>query len=243
MFVDVHSHVVPSGDDGVGSTEEGIELCRGAVRRGTSVLFATPHVWPHLPLTAKREAAIRDAHAEMASQLRSEGLELRLGFELSPSPELLDDDLGRYRLGDLPAALMELPFAGPLGLAQRIAEELEAAAITPVLGHPERADRVHDDPDVVAAFAERGWLLQINATSLLGRHGRDRQEIGWLLVERGHAHLIASDGHRSARPPFLDEAYAAVRERIGERAGALFDGSALGELRGIGDTSLAGGAR
>ena len=176
MFVDVHSHVVPSGDDGVGSTDEGVELCREAARRGTSVLFATPHVWPHLRLTPPRTAAIREAHAEMSATLRQEGLDLRLGFELSPSPELLDEDLTRYRLGDLPAALMELPFAGPLGLAERIAEEMEMAGITPVLGHPERADRVTDDPDVVAGYAERGWLLQINATSLLGRHGPERQE-------------------------------------------------------------------
>lgn len=239
MFVDVHSHVVPSGDDGVGSVDEGIELCREAARRGTTVLFATPHVWPHLPLTPARETEIRDAHAEMSDRLRPEGLELRLGFELSPLPELLDDDLTRYRLGDLPAALMELPFAGPLGLAERIAEEMEAAGIIPVLGHPERADRVHDDPDVVAAFAERGWLLQINATSLLGRHGAERQKMGWLLVERGHAHLVASDGHRTTRPPFLDEAYAAVRERIGERADALFDGSALAGLAARGRVDLA----
>ena len=230
MFVDVHSHVVPSGDDGVGSVEEGLELCREAARRGTSVLFATPHVWPHLPLTVEREAALREAHGRMAERLRSDELELRLGFELTPSPELLEDDLTRYRLGDLPTALMELPFAGPLGLAERIAVEMEAAGVTPVLGHPERADRVNDDPDVVGEWVERGWLLQINATSLLGRHGPGREETGWLLVERGHAHLVASDGHRTTRPPFLDEAYAAVRARIGERAEALFDGSALAGL-------------
>ena len=49
-FVDVHSHVVPSGDDGVQSVEEGLALCRAAAERGTAVLFATPHVWPTLTL-------------------------------------------------------------------------------------------------------------------------------------------------------------------------------------------------
>jgi hypothetical protein len=38
---------------------------------------------------------------------------------------------------------------------------------------------------------------------------------------------VASDGHRTARPPFLDDAYRLVRERVGEEADALFDGSAL----------------
>ena len=30
------------------------------------MLFATPHVWPHLPLTAEREARVRAAFAELA---------------------------------------------------------------------------------------------------------------------------------------------------------------------------------
>ena len=45
------------------------------------MLFATPHVWPHLPLTDAREARVRAAFAELAPRA---GLELRLGFELTP---------------------------------------------------------------------------------------------------------------------------------------------------------------
>ena len=239
MFVDVHSHVVPSGDDGVTSIEAGLELCREAARRGTSVLFATPHVWPQLPLSPEREEAVRSAHADMARRAASYGLDLRLGFELTPTPELLEEDLSRYRLGGLPAALVELPFAGPLDVLERVAEEIEATGLTPVLAHPERADAVIDDPEVASGYAERGWLLQLNATSLLGRHGPEPQETGWLLMERGVAALVASDGHRRTRPPFLDEVYAAARRRIGARAEALFDGSALPLLRTTGRGDLA----
>jgi hypothetical protein len=39
---------------------------------------------------------------------------------------------------------------------------------------------------------------------------------------------VASDGHRQARPPHLDEAYELLVERVGEAANRLFDGSALG---------------
>ncbi len=230
MFVDVHSHVVPSGDDGVGSIEEGLELCREAARRGTRVLVATPHVWPHLTLTPAREEEIRRLHAAMARDVAAVGLDLQLGFELTPARTLLDDDLRRYRLGTIPAVLVELPFTGPLDLAERVAEEIEAAELTPVLAHPERADMVIADPGVARAYHERGWLLQVNATSLLGRHGADAEEVGWFLVEAGAADLIGSDGHRARRPPFLDEAFAVARERVGEEANQLFDGSALRAL-------------
>ena len=87
FFVDVHSHVVPSGDDGAQRVVEGLGLCREAAAHGTAILFATPHVWPHLTLTEERERTIRANYADMAEQAE---LELRLGFELTPAPPLLD---------------------------------------------------------------------------------------------------------------------------------------------------------
>src|ERR671911_2593984 len=113
FFVDVHSHVVPSGDDGVLSREQGLELSERAARRGTGILFATPHVWPSLPMTEEREAAVREAFAEMAPTAARAGLELRLGFELTPTPALLDEDPRRYRLEGTEFVLMEVPFMGP----------------------------------------------------------------------------------------------------------------------------------
>ena len=228
MFWDVHSHVVPSGDDGVGSVEEGLELCAAAARRGTSVLFATPHVGPVYPLTAGRERALRAAYAEMVPAAAAFGLDLRLGFELTPDEALLDEDLGRYALGDLPATLMELPFRGPLELSERVAEAIEAAGTRPVIAHPERSATVQEDFERARGYAERGWLLQVNATSLTGRHGAGPEHAGWWLVDEGLASLVGSDGHRLSRPPFVDDAYALVRDRAGvETADELFGGAAL----------------
>jgi tyrosine-protein phosphatase YwqE len=71
--------------------------------------------------------------------------------------------------------------------------------------------------------------VQVNATSLLGRHGWDAERIAWELVESGDAAIVASDGHRTSRPPHLDEAHELAVERVGEeRARRLFDGSVLG---------------
>jgi len=125
----------------------------------------------------------------------------------------------------------QVPFTGPLGLALRLAEHIEAAGLTPIVAHPERSEEILERPDRVEPFRERGWLLQANATSLLGYHGRACEAAGWRLVEEGAIHLVASDGHRAARPPFLDGAYEAAWNRVGEEAArGLFDGSALEQL-------------
>jgi len=227
-FVDVHSHVVPSGDDGARSIEAGLGLCLEAARHGTRVLYATPHVWPSLTLTPEREEAVRVAHAEMAPALAEHGLDLRLGWELTPTERLLDEEPGRYRLGDLPAVLMEVPFHGSLGLAERLAEHVAGSGLTPIVAHPERAEHVREGLDAVAAFRERGWLIQINATSLLGAHGlelapdadRWREEIhafasgvDWPVEDKG---LTVSFHYRQAEDEdaaleYLDEVAGQAR--------------------------------
>ena len=225
-FVDCHSHVCPSGDDGAATVPEGALLCREAAAHGTAVLFATPHVWPHLTLTETREAEIRERFAELRP---AAGLDLRLGFELTPSVALLGQDPRRYVLEGTDRVLLEVPFTGPADLVFLLAEHVEAAGLQPVVAHPERAESVLDRPAVAEELAERGWALQVNATSLTGRHGLSTQRLAWQLVERGTARLVASDGHRRTRPPELDEAWELAVERLGaERARPLFDGSALG---------------
>jgi protein-tyrosine phosphatase len=224
-FVDCHSHVVPSADDGAPSIEEGLALCRSAARHGTAVLFATPHVWPHLTLTPEREREIRAAYERMRPHA---GLELRLGFELTPTRALLGEDPRRYVLGGTDRVLMEVPFAGSADLLFALAEHVENEDLRPVIAHPERTEVVLDDPSVAEELAARGWTLQVNATSLLGRHGPEPEALGWSLLERELAQVVASDGHRATRPAHLDAAYERAAETLGERALSLFDGSALG---------------
>ena len=225
LFVDCHSHVCPSGDDGAGSVAEGAVLCREAARHGTGVLFATPHVWPQLTLTEERERRVRARFAELAPRA---GLELRLGFELTPHEALLDEDLARYALGGTDRVLIEVPFWAGWDELLLVAAHAEDCGLQPVIAHPERAEVVLARPELADELASRGWPIQVNGSSLLGRHGLATQELGWSLVERGLASLVASDGHRQARPARLDEAYALASARLGKAADALFDGSALG---------------
>jgi protein-tyrosine phosphatase len=222
-LVDCHSHVVPSGDDGAKTLADGLELCDLAAAHGTSILFATPHVWPHLPLTADRERAVRSAYEKLRGRAR---LELRLGFELTPAPPLLREDPARYVLEGTDVVLVEVPFAGPASDLVDLAEHVERAGLTPLVAHPERTEPVLERPELGRELAER-WPLQLNATSLLGWHGRQIEELAWELLDV--ASVVASDGHRPARPPRLDDAYELVKTKVGEEvARPLFDGSALG---------------
>jgi protein-tyrosine phosphatase len=224
-FVDCHSHVVPSGDDGAATLADGLELCDIAADAGTAVLFATPHVWPHLLLTQERERDVRLAYERLRARVH---LDLRLGYELTPSPALLREDPARYLLEGTEVVLMEVPFVGPADGLIELAQHVEDAGLTPLIAHPERTEAVQGRPELAHELAER-WPLQLNATSLLGRHGLESEELAWRLIDAGDAAIVASDGHRLKRPARLDEAYELVRARVGEDAALpLFDGSELG---------------
>ena len=110
-FVDVHSHAVPSGDDGARSTEEAVELCELALAGGTRVLFATPHAhaeWDRYPLTLERERLSGEAFPVVSRVVSAWGLDLRRGFEVFPTV-LRDSDPHEFLLEGTRAVLLEFP--------------------------------------------------------------------------------------------------------------------------------------
>ena len=141
----------------------------------------------------------------------------------------LDEDPGRYVLEETESVLVEIPFVGSADVFLEVGEWIERAGLTPVVAHPERTEAVLRNPDLADELAGRGWPLQVNASSLAGRHSPEMAREGWRLVDDGLAALVASDGLRASRPMLLDGAYELTRARVGEeRASGLFDGSALG---------------
>ncbi len=234
-FVDVHAHVVPSGDDGAESIEEGLALCRIAYEAGTEILFATPHAhapWDHYPRTAERDDLYAAALAEMRAEVASWGLDLRRGWEVFPSVVAASDPAELVLQGTR-AVLVEFPgfwldLDDPIAAVTEAAGLVEQAGLVPVLAHPERCRPVAADPESVRPLADRGWLLCLNAPSLIGGHGTTAEQTGWALLDAGLVAVAASDAHSRARPPVLRDAYEVVRQRRGDEiARPLFDGSAL----------------
>lgn len=215
-FVDCHSHLAPTGDDGARTLEEGVGLAREAAAGGTAVLYVTPHIWPDLRMHAERERRFRAAVATMREQL--DAPELRIGFELTPDPMLLDDDPRRYALEGTALCLVETPFSGGLATFFAVAEHVEAAGLTPLIAHPERSLAYTGAPARTDVLLERGWPLQLTASSLVGRNGPESERLAWRLLAAGVPAVVASDGHRGYRPARLDGAWAAVVERLGEEA-------------------------
>ncbi|MEO5633123.1 CpsB/CapC family capsule biosynthesis tyrosine phosphatase [Gaiella sp.] len=234
-FIDVHSHVVPSCDDGAEGIEEGLALCRIAFETGTDVLFATPHAhapWDTFPRSPRRDAVYAAALPVMQKEAATWGLDLRRGWEVYPTV-IAPENVEEYSLEGTRGVLIEFPgfwldLDDAVAIVCEAAMIVESAGLLPILAHPERCRAVADDPGCVRALVERGWLLCANAPSFLGGHGQTAERTAWALLDAELIALVASDGHTRGRPPVMDDAYAAVCERRGEAAARpLFTGSAI----------------
>ena len=84
--------------------------------------------------------------------------------------------------------------------------------------------------------------MQVNATSLLGRHGARAHAVAERLLGDGMVWCLASDGHPGTRNDTLDRGYDALRAHgVHERVAALLtrDNPRLLLVEGASELALA----
>ncbi|HQR47212.1 MAG TPA: protein tyrosine phosphatase [Thermoanaerobaculia bacterium] len=219
-MIDLHFHCLPGIDDGPMDWDEAVAMCRAAAAEGTTSIVATPHVLRESWLND--DAAARDA------------LILRLNTLLGGTPSVLPGCEFWYSADVV--ELVEKGESGPLtrvnrsryllvefapGVVPARAEasfhELELLNVVPLVAHPERNLAFQRSPERLASLVARGAFVQLTAGSLLGDFGRLAQSTAEEFVNRGLAHLVASDAHSlDVRPPRMAAAREKVRTAFGE---------------------------
>ncbi|HEY3378033.1 MAG TPA: CpsB/CapC family capsule biosynthesis tyrosine phosphatase [Armatimonadota bacterium] len=227
-MIDIHSHILPGVDDGPATMEESLAMAQQAVAGGTTIMFATPHIaWQQ---DIERAGAIAGWVATLQDALVAANIPLQIipGAEVSPLEELLpalEADVpltlgvqGKYLLLDSPFTAL------PMGFDAAVFA-LQTRGYNVILAHPERLLPFQMDPAPLAALANRGLLMQVNASSLLGKHGVPPQKLAWTILRHGWAHFVASDAHSPIqRRPGLTEAAREVTAVLGEEVTAeLFE--------------------
>jgi protein-tyrosine phosphatase len=218
---ELHFHLLPGVDDGPPDMADTLELARMAVEDGTRTITATPHVRDVVL------AEIPGRVAQVSAAVRAAGIPLTVeaGAELAHPdlPDLSDADLDAIAHG--PAGrrwvLLEAPlFGGDVDGLRAALAEVRDRGFGVLLAHPERCAPLMQADGALDAELAAGVHAQINASSLLGRHGDAARDWGLELVRSGRAHVLASDAHRPTRGPVLSEAIAVLTSAGVERAQA-----------------------
>jgi len=204
VMVDIHSHLIPSIDDGAKDMERAIELILDLKEMGYKKLITTPHVSDMFPNSSK---TILDGYYALKDELEKRKIEI----DIEVSAEYYADDTFEKLLknrdiltfGEEKYLLFELSyFTIPRDLESMI-HEIKMAGYTPILAHPERYTYLHDSIDKYTHIKSLGVLFQINLNSLVNYYSKDITQIVKQLILQGMVDFIGSDTHHRRHIDYL----------------------------------------
>ncbi|MBM3299663.1 MAG: tyrosine protein phosphatase [Deltaproteobacteria bacterium] len=241
-MIDTHNHLLPGVDDGAQDREEMLEMCRIASLDGIRVIVATPHSFDDEYLNEPQH--IKTIVSDLNRELNVTGIDLRVlpGMETRVSPDLeanlaegkvLTLNEGRYVLVEFHPA--HLP-SGFENLASRLVESGRGL----IVAHPEKNFELQRHPEylfyLLQLFEWGDLLVQITASSILGKNGYRARATAKNLLKSNLAHLIATDAHDAKmRPPTLARAVEIAANLVGpQRAAQMVTDVPLAVLEGKG---------
>ncbi|CAM4008695.1 tyrosine-protein phosphatase [Alkalicoccus chagannorensis] len=220
-MIDIHSHILPSIDDGAQNEEEALALARAAEAEGIHTVAATPH---HQNGSFVNEAAdIRAKTRHLNDAVQAAGINVTIipGQETRIHGEYLEEwEKGTILPvgGNTDYVLIEFPLDHVPRYASQLLYDIQLKGLIPVIVHPERNEEIKDRPNLLYSLVKNGSLTQLTAASLTGRFGSKAKQLSLDLLEANLAHLIASDAHDTEKRGFhLQEGYAAVETKFNAR--------------------------
>lgn len=225
-FVDIHTHILPGVDDGAPDIPEALRLLRMAYQTGTREIILTPHFRGRFKKYTPEQ--LQTVFSELMQAVKRElpQMKLYLGSEAYYEwelPELLAEksvltiNNSRYCLLEFsPGVLRSQVVTG--------VSEIVRYGFIPIIAHVERYDVFRKAYDLLDEVVDMGALIQINADSVLGKHGF---RIKWFcdsILKAEKVHFVATDAHdEKNRPPILRECFLRINKKFGpEYAQQLF---------------------
>jgi len=198
-YVDIHNHILPGLDDGPRTMNEAVMLARAMVAAGYDTIIATPHTFEGKPTPALIIQRLQELQEELKRQ--SIPLTILPGSEphIEPGIPALLEKGELQTLNNSRYFFIELPFSQPLPpYTEQLLFELTAKGYQPIIPHPERAEALQKDPDLIYRLHRSGTLFQLTWGALTGWLGPDVEKIARYLIEVNLAHFFATDAHNAA---------------------------------------------
>ncbi len=213
---DIHTHILPSIDDGSADVEESKAILSEMSRQGVKKVIATPHYYPSQTppdvFLEKREKAFNLLENELdgTAPVILKGAEVLYFRGMSRM-----DSLRKLCAEGTNTLLLEMPTdSWSEYMLREIAEMAVSDNIDIVMAHIERYfDK--QPSDFFDQLLSMGIKFQINSSSLLGKQ---RRKLIKMLGEN-RIHFIGSDCHNmTARPVTMAEAADVINLYAGEEA-------------------------
>lgn len=206
LKVDMHSHLIPTIDDGSPDMTQSIDMILQMQKLGYQKLITTPHIHPRYPNTP----AIIQGGLE---KLQKEVQRRQIDMELEAAAEYFVDDqfYKKVKSGDSLLSfadglvLIETSFLNKPVFFETIVFELQSKGYRPILAHPERYRYLEEQTDWLEELKTMGVLFQVTVSSLVGYYGDAPQKMARRMIKNELVDFLGSDIHRMKHLPFLEK--------------------------------------
>lgn len=215
-MIDIHTHILPGIDDGAADIYDTLEMVKMAADSGVKAMVATPHA--NIP--GIYENYFDKKYVETIHLVKRAVKEEKIPVQILPGMEAfathdLPKRIEQYKIMSLNQSaylLLEFSFDEDPDFAFDVLRKVRKLNVRPVIAHAERYEFVQDDPQIVYEWRKRGYLVQANKGSFLGRFGRRAKRTVYDLLDHNLLSVVASDAHSPyERTPHLHEAYEALK--------------------------------
>lgn len=221
-YIDMHSHVAWGIDDGMPSLEDADTSLKNAQKDGIVAICSTPH-FVGGELDEQSVEAIFERQKQLASLAAKYDIKIYAGGEMFMNESFVDMlDRGWYQtLNGTCYLLCEFDVTRDIHTISSFNDrlyEIEVRNMIPVIAHVERYFHHGLDMEIIEDWHDKGYVFQINRTSLQGLHGSTIQNNARQLLDLGYAHLICTDTHRASghRVEILSDIYEEIADQYGE---------------------------
>lgn len=199
-FVDIHSHILPGIDDGAKTTGHSLELLTQMRKLGIRNFVCTPHViqdvWENSTETILKTYDELKSVVKSTPNLSDVELKVAAEYMMDHNFSVLLEKKDLLPIKDN-KILVEMSYlAPPANLFETIAE-IQVKGFVPILAHPERYKKYHQDLAVYEKLKTAGCLFQVNMISLTNYYGKDVHESAVWLLKNNLIDFIGSDIHHT----------------------------------------------
>ena len=197
MFVDIHHHLIYGIDDGAQTFEGTEKMIREAVENQVHAIITTPHITPgQAPFPYEDYAAHLQ---ETRDWIAKEGIDLTLytGSEVLYTPST-PYQLSEGKVPPLAGTRYVLLEFSPDDTFKYLLDAGKAVAglgYVPVFAHVERYECLKKADQIRQIREDCGALIQVNASTMIHKHGFFRQRFFNRIIEDEMVEFVATDCH------------------------------------------------
>ncbi len=216
ILLDIHSHILPSVDDGAKNISESIKLLEMMANDGITDVLATPHFYADCDILEDYLNRVNNAFNMLKTVSEKNNLpNILLGSEILYYRHIgTTESIHKFCLNGSEFLLLELTdkcignelFEDILNLKNKM-------GITVIIAHLERYFKSRNFKKLLNFIKKEKILAQINASSLFSDI---YSKPAIKLIKKGYINFIATDAHSpETRPPQMKMALEFISNKLG----------------------------